>query len=227
MQYYGLFLVVLGLIYIIKPDIFRRGFWKKISILQRTLSPENYLRTMRLLGGLMILFGGYTTVRNGYYESIISDITENTNLFNKTIVSMDGKFQVTVSYGWEPSNSINKAAKLQAYNSSKKAVAIFISEASSDFVSFDKYSELTLSQLISNLESPQVEGPVSSNINGLPILQYKVSGVIKGINWVYTFATIKGNKQYYQAVLRSANSKYSENQLYFQSILDSFQELDQ
>jgi hypothetical protein len=56
----GWFLLVVGVIYILKPDIFRRGIWKHTSIAQRTLSPEGYLKYMRWVGvitiGLGILF---------------------------------------------------------------------------------------------------------------------------------------------------------------------------
>jgi hypothetical protein len=56
----GWFLLVVGVIYSLKPDIFRRGIWKHTSIAQRTLSPEGYLKYMRWVGvipiGLGILF---------------------------------------------------------------------------------------------------------------------------------------------------------------------------
>jgi uncharacterized protein YjeT (DUF2065 family) len=53
----GWFLVVVGIIYILKPDIFRRGIWKKTSIAQRKLSPEGYLRYMRWVGVITLALG--------------------------------------------------------------------------------------------------------------------------------------------------------------------------
>lgn len=51
MKGYGYFLIAVGAMYEIKPDLFRRWFWRKTSIAQRALSPENYIRYMRLLPG--------------------------------------------------------------------------------------------------------------------------------------------------------------------------------
>jgi uncharacterized protein YjeT (DUF2065 family) len=61
----GWFLIVVGVIYLLKPDIFRRGIWKRTSIAQRTLSPEGYLKYMRWVGvvtiviGILFLFWGH------------------------------------------------------------------------------------------------------------------------------------------------------------------------
>jgi hypothetical protein len=36
-------------LYLIKPDIYRRWFWKRTDVAQRMLSPEQYLVLMRVL----------------------------------------------------------------------------------------------------------------------------------------------------------------------------------
>jgi uncharacterized protein YjeT (DUF2065 family) len=51
------FLVVGGLIYMFKPNIFRRGIWKQTSLMQRNLSPETYVLVMRVMGFLMVVMG--------------------------------------------------------------------------------------------------------------------------------------------------------------------------
>jgi hypothetical protein len=60
----GWLLIVTGVIYILKPDIFKRGIWKETDIAQRKLSPEGYLKYMRFAaaiyiatGVLLLLFG--------------------------------------------------------------------------------------------------------------------------------------------------------------------------
>ena len=53
----GLILTIFGLIYIIKPDLYRRWFWKKTDILQKTLKPENYIKVMRILGVAFLIAG--------------------------------------------------------------------------------------------------------------------------------------------------------------------------
>ena len=63
MKGYGYFLIAVGAMYEIKPDLFRRWFWRKTSIAQRALSPENYIRYMRLLGAVLIVAGLILVVR--------------------------------------------------------------------------------------------------------------------------------------------------------------------
>lgn len=53
----GIFLILLGILYQIKPTIFKRWFWTKTSIAQRMFSPEAYEKYMRILGILLILIG--------------------------------------------------------------------------------------------------------------------------------------------------------------------------
>jgi uncharacterized protein YjeT (DUF2065 family) len=53
----GLILAIFGLVYVIKPDLYRRWFWKKTDILQQKLSPQKYIRFMRFLGVVFLLVG--------------------------------------------------------------------------------------------------------------------------------------------------------------------------
>ena len=53
----GVTLAILGTIYLIKPNLYRRWFWKKTSIAQRLLKPEHYVIYMRILGGIVVLVG--------------------------------------------------------------------------------------------------------------------------------------------------------------------------
>ena len=59
----GILLIVIGAVYLVKPTLFRRGIWLKTSIAIRTLSEENYIRYMRVLGALLIVAGVVFIVR--------------------------------------------------------------------------------------------------------------------------------------------------------------------
>jgi hypothetical protein len=54
---YGLLMIAFGILYVVKPDIYRRWPWKKTDIAQRLLAPEKYIRLMRFLGVLFIVIG--------------------------------------------------------------------------------------------------------------------------------------------------------------------------
>lgn len=53
----GLILLLFGILYIVRPDIYRRWIWKKTDIAQQRLSPEQYKRSMRVFGILMAVAG--------------------------------------------------------------------------------------------------------------------------------------------------------------------------
>jgi uncharacterized protein YjeT (DUF2065 family) len=57
MTFAGLVLTAVGMLYLVKPDIFRRGIWRKTDIAQRNLSPEGYLKYMRGVGVVHIVAG--------------------------------------------------------------------------------------------------------------------------------------------------------------------------
>ena len=63
MQVVGIALIALGILYVVKPDLFRRWFWTKTSIAQRVLDPESYLTYMRILGVVVALVGLFLLLR--------------------------------------------------------------------------------------------------------------------------------------------------------------------
>jgi hypothetical protein len=54
---YGIVLIGLGLVYILRPGLFRRGLWMKTSVAIRTMSEDGYRRYMRVLGIVFVLLG--------------------------------------------------------------------------------------------------------------------------------------------------------------------------
>ena len=53
----GFVAVAIGLLYLVKPNLFRRGLWMKTSLAIRWLSEENYTRYMKILGTILIVVG--------------------------------------------------------------------------------------------------------------------------------------------------------------------------
>ena len=53
----GWLLIIAGIVYLAKPNVFRRGMWVKTSIAQRHLSPEGYVRYMRVVGLSCVVVG--------------------------------------------------------------------------------------------------------------------------------------------------------------------------
>lgn len=56
---YGIVCLIFGVVYLIKPNIFRVGLWKKTAITQQVFNPKQYNIYMRSLGVIFILAGLY------------------------------------------------------------------------------------------------------------------------------------------------------------------------
>jgi hypothetical protein len=53
----GVMLMGIGLIYMWKPNLFRRGIWLKTSVAIRLLTEENYIKYMKGVGAVCIVIG--------------------------------------------------------------------------------------------------------------------------------------------------------------------------
>jgi hypothetical protein len=53
----GFSLIAVGILYLCRPNLFRRGIWMKTSIAIRNLSPEAYLKYVRGVGVFNIALG--------------------------------------------------------------------------------------------------------------------------------------------------------------------------
>jgi hypothetical protein len=63
----GWVLIALGVVYIARPNMFRRGHWMRTGIAERNLRPEAYIKYMRGVGmfhvlvGIILLVWGYSS----------------------------------------------------------------------------------------------------------------------------------------------------------------------
>ena len=53
----GVLLVIWGILYIAKPDIFQRGFWKSIDVSRQFTTAEKHGKFMKTFGGILIVIG--------------------------------------------------------------------------------------------------------------------------------------------------------------------------
>jgi uncharacterized protein YjeT (DUF2065 family) len=53
----GGLLVLLGILYLTKPDLFQQGFWKSIDISRRLSTPEKHSGFVKRFGGMLIVVG--------------------------------------------------------------------------------------------------------------------------------------------------------------------------
>ncbi|MGY3588886.1 uncharacterized protein YjeT (DUF2065 family) [Bradyrhizobium sp. USDA 4341] len=59
----ALVLIATGVFYVLNPMMFRRGIWLKWNILMRDLSEDGFIRCIRIMGVILIIFGLGLTIR--------------------------------------------------------------------------------------------------------------------------------------------------------------------
>jgi hypothetical protein len=57
MLQFGIIMTLFGILYLIKPNVFRRGIWKETAITQRLFTPQRYTTYMRILGAIFVVAG--------------------------------------------------------------------------------------------------------------------------------------------------------------------------
>ena len=64
--YLNIFLIVVGLTYLIKPAIFMRNPWKRTAISQQVLANNQNKNYMRVIGEVLVAVGVYFIVIENY-----------------------------------------------------------------------------------------------------------------------------------------------------------------
>ncbi len=104
----GITLIICGLAYILKPNLFQRWWWKKTDILQLTLGPEKYTVFTRKLGYFFVVFGAIILISFSIITfSFTKTIEDN---LNETIIKVPKSWSVNY-------DTVDKETVLSTYNS--------------------------------------------------------------------------------------------------------------
>ncbi len=143
-----------------------------------------------------------------------------------TFFSSDSTFQIIMPKSWSKLK-INENADIQVGNMKEDAYLIVISDNKDDLYGWNlpKHSFLTLGNILRNLVNPTIEGPFTKEINEKKAIQFKLKGIIEGINIVYIHTTVETEKYFNQIIAWSIKSKYSENEKHLMNVINSFKDL--
>lgn len=147
---------------------------------------------------------------------------------DRVVVDSDGKTEITLPTGWQPDKRLHDEAQLQAYNPTKEAFVIVLSEERSRLpadVTLAKHSELTRSILMDNLTDADETQPLPiTKIGTHPAVQYQITGTIQGIDVVYLHTTVETADRFHQILVWTAPSKFDPNEAELQRLIGSFRE---
>ena len=145
------------------------------------------------------------------------------------ITFLEDSFAVIKPANWSVRSDLNEVADLQMGNSFKEAYVIIISENKMDFdhLSLERHSGITRAALREGLKNYQESAPEYLDNVEYPVLRYRLSGNIKGVNVVYWHVTIETQAYFHQMLLWSLKSKFSKNEADFNAVIQSFEVLDE
>ena len=156
----------------------------------------------------------------------LSSTDAQENIEKAVFKSSDNKFQITIPGNWEVLE-INEDADIQVGNAQDEAYFILLADQKADLFGWniEKHSRITLSNILSSLLLPEIEGPVYFEIDGKRAVQYKIAGAIEGMNIVYLHTTVESNNYFNQILTWALKSRFSGNEEIFRNVLSSFKVL--
>ncbi len=143
-------------------------------------------------------------------------------------MSSDRKSQITLPLGWQPEESLNALATLQA---SKRWNELYVIAHSFDKENFadiglQEYSDLFVELFQENLMNPEVSGPTEvTTINGYPAVQHEVRGTVNNLNIVYLHTIIETPENFHEVVAWTSPSRFDDYRAELQQVVQSFQEV--
>jgi hypothetical protein len=144
----------------------------------------------------------------------------------KIIRSTDGCCSVTVPGSWKAEKELNAQANLQASNRLKELYIIVISESKEDFedMTLEHHSELTRTEFVKSLSTPQVSEAASVTVNKKDGVQYEISGAINNVKIVALHTTVETDKYFHQILAWTIKSRLEKNKPILQNVIQSFKE---
>jgi hypothetical protein len=140
------------------------------------------------------------------------------------IASPDGSMSVILPQGFEPMQ-LNAVAELQFADTTSNAFFMAIIESKDDLFGWNltRHSMVTLGQILSITDFPELSPPTYFEVDGYPSVQYELRGVSQGTQIIYLHTTIDGPTRFFQIPVWSVRSKWDVNQSALREILESIQ----
>lgn len=145
------------------------------------------------------------------------------------VTATDGQSKVMMPAGWSVQDELHDDAEIQVANPREEQYMIVLTENKDDFVDTDlqDYAEITLESLAMSAGVDELPEPQSLTINGLPAIQYEISGTVDNMKVVYWLTDVEGTENYYQVLTWTLASQAEDNRAILQKAVESFEEIVQ
>lgn len=168
---------------------------------------------------------GDTNLNENGETNTDTDIKEQIN--GTVIKSSDGKYQVTLTDGWEDAGTtLNEEAVLQVADTSKEKYLIVIPESKEDLdMTLKEYNDLLLQFISGNLEDAEATESVETEIGGKAAFSSELSGTISGIKAHYWLNAVDCGDHFVQVVAWTLQSKVEANTADVQAVVQTFEQI--
>jgi hypothetical protein len=158
--------------------------------------------------------------------TLLGQRVDSTTGPRSVITSTDGHSQVSVPSSWSNQDDLNDKADLQVANPALEEYLIVLTESKADFVDTDLeiYAGLIRDGIVGAVSDASVSEARRLTINGMPAIQYEVSGSVDNLKVVYWLTAVEGRDHFHQVLGWTLGSKAEANREVILSVVESFQE---
>jgi hypothetical protein len=144
----------------------------------------------------------------------------------KTIISTDGKCQVTVPGGWQKQTDLNDEAIIQAANPIGELYVIVLPENKAGIgdTDLDDAAGAVRDSLTKMIPGAVLSPPISTTINGLPARQFEVGAEVEHLKVTYLYAVVDAPETFYQVITWTLTPRLERNRGKLLEVINSFKE---
>jgi hypothetical protein len=148
----------------------------------------------------------------GVYKSISTLTTfapeTQAPINGRAVFTSDQLLKIQIPSHWQILKDMNTEASLQVGNLSREEYLIVLTDLKSDFEgSLQDHAQITTRIILKNVTAGKINEPKEFQINGMPAIQYEISGTVDRTRIIYLHTTVEANDAYHQILSWSLPSK--------------------
>ena len=140
------------------------------------------------------------------------------------VTSADGTVSALVPDSWVPLE-LNDVAVLELGNEEEEAYFVVLTDLTDDLYGWNlaRHSHITLGQLLSTIDFPEVSGPIHKSIAGCEAVEYEIRGVGSGYRVIYLHTTIESEGLFAQVLVWTLPSRWDALESTLRNVVESIE----
>lgn len=199
-----------------------------VSIIKFSNTKTNEWKILSMISGILLIVPLGLIVYGivVWTSNIQTHVVGDRNIpKNRVIFDSDSLCQITIPDHWTILTNLHEDATIQVGNLRKEEYLILLTDLRLDFQgSLDEHVEITIGNMINNIEDATTSGPQQLFINGNRAIRHQLEGTVDRIKIIYYQTTIAGRFAYYQILAWTLPSKAAKASAVFEEVVSTFRE---